>query len=87
MTASDLKALYKRHNPEGLYFDRKTMRFFGDRMANFGVAEDCIKVMSKAGIVELPVWRLYRKRPVNGGLHGHCDYFRQDTGEVVYGHG
>ena len=33
-TPADIKANY---NPEGHFFDRATMRFFGDKMSSFGV--------------------------------------------------
>ena len=85
MTASALKALYERNNPGGHFFDRKTMRFFGDRMSNFGVADGgVIKTWGEGGIEEAEVWELYRKRPVNGGMHGHCAYFRKDSGAEVH---
>ena len=57
MTASELKALHEEHNPESLFFDRKTMRFFGDTMKNYGV---CIW---ENGLIEL-----FRKRPVKHEL-------------------
>jgi hypothetical protein len=89
MTVSELKDLYERNNPEGHFFDRKTMRFFGDTMRNFGVA-DAGEIMSwddkGEGIVPVPAWELYWKRPVNGGLHGHCAYFRKKDGKEVYNH-
>ena len=39
MTPSQLKYQYQRHNHDGHYFDRSTMRFFGDTMANYKVIE------------------------------------------------
>lgn len=57
MTPSQLKAEYQRHNPDGHFFDRKTMSFFGDSMKNYGVYD--------AG----SHWALYRKRPVKHGIN------------------
>jgi hypothetical protein len=57
MTSSELKELHEYHNPESFYFDRKTMRFFGDTMKNYGVRR------ISANTVEL-----YRKKPVKHGL-------------------
>jgi len=56
MSPSDLKYQYEQANPSGHFFDRKTMSFFGDTMANYGVrdAGDC--------------WELYRRRAVKHGL-------------------
>jgi len=87
MTPSELKQLYEFNNPEGYFFNRKTMRFFGDTMANFGVRDaGHIKSMTDHGIKMVEAWSLYRKRPVNGGLHGHCAYFRKDNGQEVHNH-
>lgn len=86
MTAYELKVLYYQNNPGGHYFGRKTMRFFGDTMHNFGVRDaGMVKVMDyeSGKIKEIEAVMLYRKRPVNGGLHGDVDYFRKDTGQVV----
>jgi hypothetical protein len=84
MTASKLKYLYEKNNPDGHFFDRATMRFFGDTMRNFGVADGGkMKTLTDDGIVEVEVWDLYRKKPVNGGMHGHCQSFRKDNGQEV----
>ena len=37
MTASELKKQVKKHNPESHFFDRETMKAFGDTMRNYGV--------------------------------------------------
>jgi hypothetical protein len=61
MTASDLKRLYGRGNPEGHFFDRETMRFFGDTMRNFGVRDGGkVSSITANGIEEVEVWYLYR---------------------------
>jgi hypothetical protein len=87
MTASGLKYLYERNNPEGHFFDRATMRFFGDTMRNFGVLDGGrVKTVTENGIEEAEVWELYRKRPVQGGLHGICAYFRKDNGMEIFTH-
>ena len=83
MTASELKALYERNNPEGHFFDWKTMRLFGDTMRNFGVRDaGKVRGMGAHGIEEPEVWELFRKRPVKGGHHGTLAYFRKDNGAL-----
>ena len=56
MTPSELKYHHLLLNPDSHFFDRETMRFFGDTMGNYGVIthEDC--------------YELRRKRPVKHGL-------------------
>jgi hypothetical protein len=82
MTVSELKDLYYRNNPNGYFFDRDTMRFFGDTMRNFGVRDGGIVKTYSGEKVE--VWDLYRKRPVNGGLRGFCRSFSKDTCREVF---
>jgi len=89
MTVHELKQLYESHNPGGFFFCRKTMRFFGDTMRNFAVYDGgLIQTVDggKGGIHQVAVWALYRKRPVNGGVHGFCAYFRKDNGQRVFNH-
>lgn len=71
MTPSELKHLYELSNEDGHFFDRKTMRFFGDTMRNFGCA-----LISKKDGKEL--YQLYRKRPVKNGLQSE-HFFIVDT--------
>jgi hypothetical protein len=60
MTPYELKRLYEMKNPDGHFFDREAMKFFGDSMTNFAVR--------KAEINGEQVWELYRKRAVKNGL-------------------
>ena len=73
MTPSELKANVQETEP--YFFDRKTMKFFGDTMKNYGVRS--------AMIDNMPVWELYRKRPVKHGLKTSA-YFDQKTFERVF---
>lgn len=68
MTPSQLKALYQEKQPDGHFFDHKTMKFFGDTMKNYGCCD--------AGTH----WALYRKRPVRHGLKA-THYFHKETFE------
>lgn len=65
MTPSELKRKYQEANPDGHYFDRSTMRFFGDTMQNYGVRR------YGSG------WELYRRNPVKEGFSG-SEYFTAD---------
>ena len=80
MTASDLKYEIEQHRHESHFFDRKTMQFFGDRMSNYGVRQTVVKTYDKA---EVPVWELYRRRPVKHGLHSSA-YFCRTTFRQVF---
>ncbi len=70
MTPSELKALYER-NEQGAahFFERSTMKFFGDTMKNYRVRK--IRVEGKWGEFKhesFEAWELYRIRPVKHGL-------------------
>ncbi|MHA1809335.1 MAG: hypothetical protein ACTSYH_03380 [Candidatus Heimdallarchaeaceae archaeon] len=65
MTASELKEHVLMTDPDTHFFDRKTMKFFGDTMRNFGVRGPVDIVNSRDKIVS--VYELYRRKPVNHG--------------------
>lgn len=44
MTPYELKDKYYSHNPEGHYFDKETLRFFGESMKNMKVAKELVKI-------------------------------------------
>ena len=67
MTKSDLK--YHVSQTGSFFFDRKSMQFFGDTMANYGVRS-----------YNFELWELYRKKPVKHGLKDSA-YFHKVTFE------
>lgn len=73
-TVTDIKYTYQRlscvDGRNRHFFDRDTMKFFGDTMANYGVRD--------AG----PYWELYRRRPVKHGLNTSA-YFDKVTFDQV----
>jgi hypothetical protein len=80
MTPSELKYNIERSGNNPYFFTRKTMSFFGDTMRNYGVRNTTIKDREGQTI---PVWELYRKRPVKHGLKS-SHYFRQDDFTTAY---
>ena len=81
MTPSELKYQFEEHNPNDTYFCRREMRFFGDTMKNYGVRQTVITESLTEN--RIPVWELWRKRPVNGGLRS-SSYFTKDTFKRVF---
>jgi hypothetical protein len=75
MTASALKYQIEQAGQERYFFTRKTMRFFGDTMRNYGVRKMTIDTLSQPNV---SVYELFRRRPVKHGNQGSA-YFRQDT--------
>jgi len=81
MTSSELKYKIEQAGHEPYFFSRDTMRFFGDRMSNYGVRETVIT--TNMGETEIAVYELYRRRPVKHGLRDSA-YFRKDTLERCF---
>jgi hypothetical protein len=75
MTPSQLREAVESRGTDSYFFDRQTMRFFGDTMRNYGCRPAVIDTHSEAAV---PVWELYRRRAVKNGLRDSA-YFRQDT--------
>lgn len=73
------------------FFTRKTMRFFGDTMHNYGIKDGgTIETHwdeSGNNYSETPrtieIWELYRKRPVKYGLQSSA-YFDKQTFRRVF---
>lgn len=81
MTPSELKARVEAAGVDTEFFTRKTMKFFGDRMSNYGCRDGgLVDTHAEANIA---VWELYRKRPVKYGLQGPA-YFCKQTFRQVF---
>ena len=89
MTLSELKVAVEAAGHERHFFDRKTMKFFGDTMSNYGVRSTVITCnynehgqYVETG-VQVEVWELYRKRAVKHGLKQSA-YFGKASFKQVY---
>lgn len=70
----DLKHYMEASGKHPYFFSKDTMRFFGDTMSNFG--------LRRTSLGDIPVFCLYRKRPVKDGL-SQPFYFNRLTLERV----
>lgn len=70
-TASHFRMFVQSECPDSHFFDRKTMKFFGDTMGNYGLRD--------AGTM----WELYRRKPVKHGLKSSA-YFDKQTFRRVF---
>lgn len=80
MTASELKYHVEQAGHESHFFTRETMRFFGDRMANYGVRGP-VTVQTYTGPAQ--AWELYRRRPVKH-QNQESAYFHTETFARVF---
>lgn len=82
MTPSELKSKVAATGSN--YFDRNSMKFFGDTMSNYGCRTALVKVLPNGNeVTEREVWELYRKRPVKNGLQSSV-YFEKETYKKVH---
>jgi hypothetical protein len=74
---------YYRKNPRGHYFDRDTLKFFGERISDMRILKDTIKVKDVLGEEHeaYVVSRLQRKYP--GGARRTYAYFDVNTLEDI----
>lgn len=80
MTARELKYNVEMNNSEPFFFARKTMRFFGDTMKNYGVVPATILTLSGETV---EVWELFRRKPVKHGLSSSA-YFTKNAFQQVF---
>jgi len=78
MRASELKRNVKRTG--SYFFDKKSMDFFGDRMANYGVRK---VVITNCQHLDIECYELHRKRAVKHGLQA-SHYFNVNDFSAVY---
>ena len=82
MNASELKYQIECTGKENHFFDRKTMKFWGDTMKNYGVRSVAVLAQfneqgeyNEEGYLT-EAWELYRKHPVKHGMQKSA-YFRK----------
>lgn len=80
MTASELKYNVEKRDSPNYFFNRKTMKFFGDTMKNYGVRETWIDTYSEPHVL---VYELYRRHAVKHGLQDSA-YFRKSDFTQVF---
>ena len=78
MDKTELK--YNVMDTGSFFFDRSSMRFFGDTMANYYVPAGTVKVTSYSGTYEC--YELQRRRAVKHGLSDSA-YFDVNTFDRV----
>lgn len=80
-TSSDLKYAHEEAYPNSHFFTRKTMKFFGDTMANYGICQPVTVVTSDGQLKQ--AYELYRKRAVKCGLRSSV-WFDSTTFERLH---
>lgn len=81
MTASDLKWNYNEKQ-QGKFFDRASMKFFGDTMSNYYVARRPVFISTYSGN-RVKCWELQRKKPVKSGMQSNAYFACSDFRRVL----
>lgn len=83
-TIYDLVREYKRNNPNGHYFDRETLKFFGETLSSMYLYKKPIKVTDVCGntrtVYVISKWQ--RNHPA--GRRKTYDYFDVNTLDCVF---
>lgn len=79
MTPADLK--YYVEQTGSYFFERSSMKFFGDTMANYGVRSKPVTVETWDDPVMC--WEMYRKKPVKHGLNTSAFFSVADYSRVL----
>lgn len=66
ITIDQLKTRYYEHNPEGHFFDGKTLKFFGERFSEMRVLKGTVNVTSAGGYEHECYMVSSRQRPGMG---------------------
>jgi hypothetical protein len=80
-TASDLKYQVEQAGHEPHFFNRDTMKFFGDTMRNYGIRQP-VEIETLSGH-KVKAFELVRRRAVKHGLQS-SSWFNADTFERVF---
>ena len=80
MNKSELKAKVEATGSH--FFERSSMKFFGDTMANYYVPKEPVTITTRQGDKQ-QCYELQRRRPVTQGL-ADSDYFDINTFERVH---
>lgn len=80
--AADLKRLHLDLNQESKFFDRDSMKFFGDTMGNYACSANTVEVETYSGDTH-QCYELRRKKPVKHGLQSSA-YFDSVTLRKVH---
>lgn len=85
MTVSELKANYIKNNPEGHFFDRDTLKFFGETLSTMYVLSKTEIIKDSYGVPHkcYVLSSLQRKHP--GGARRAYHYFDYKTFNNVIG--
>jgi hypothetical protein len=89
VTPSELKYAVEQAGHDSHFFDRDTLKFFGDTMKNYGVRAATVRSDYNPqgeyvkGGAEFKAWELYRKRATSKGCTESA-YFAADTFRRVF---
>ena len=79
MTLTELQEKTQKASPH--FFDTDTLKFFGDRLSNYGVCDGgLIETWTDKGV---GCWELYRKQPVKHNLQTSA-FFCKETFRRVH---
>tara|TARA_R110002020_G_scaffold428322_1_gene637880 strand:- start:1001 stop:1270 length:270 start_codon:yes stop_codon:yes gene_type:complete len=80
--ASDLKYMHEYKNKDSHFFDRSSMRFFGDTMSNYVCSSKTVEINTYSdGIIVC--YELRRKKPVKRGLQSSAFFCAENFNRIL----
>ena len=82
VTASQLKMRHEYNHSDSHFFDRSTMKFFGDTMSNYYVPRKTVLIDTYSES-NIECYELQRRRPVKHGLCKSAFFAVDDYRRVI----
>lgn len=83
MTVYELKTKYLEHHPNGHFFDRNTLKFFGETLSTMRVLAGFYSVKDYSGNEHKAYCLSSYQRNYPGGPRRHLSYFDAETFEHI----
>lgn len=84
MEVYELRDRYLESNPDGHFFDKETLKFFGERWSDMKVSKDLVDIKDYRGNVHTCYELVSKQRNAPGGTRTAYHYFDKDTFDLVY---
>ena len=75
---------YKKHNPDGHFFDRETLKFFGERLSEMRVLKKTVNVTDWDGEHTCHVVSVIQRNNFFGTVSRKYHYFDVNTFEDIH---
>ena len=83
MQVYELRDRYLEKHPDGHFFDKETLKFFGERWSDMRVSRKLVEVKDYRGNPHICYELISKQRNAPGGTHTAYHYFDKDTFDQI----